>query len=184
MIRAYARVSTADQTLGAQIDALTAAGAEAIYKETASGAKSDRKELARLLSDMQAGDVLLVTRLDRLARSTIDLLTIFKRVGDAGATFKSIAEAWADLTTPYGRLILTFLGGMAEFERELIKARTGEGRKRAQAAGVRFGRPSKLTKFQRQEALARLADGATCPEVARSYGVDPKTIWRLQNKAA
>src|SRR5258705_13115581 len=128
---------------------------------------------------LQAGDVLLVTRLDRLARSTRDLLNTLHTLGERGGGFKSMVDTWADTTRPHGRLMLTVLGGLAEFERELIRARTGEGRTRAQARGVRFGRPRKLTPHQRQEALARLAAGETQADVARSYGVDPTTIGRI-----
>ena len=128
---------------------------------------------------LEAGDVLVVTRLDRLARSTRDLLNILDAVAKAGASFKSLADAWADTTTPHGKLLLTVLGGLAEFERELIRARTDDGRKRAKARGVKFGRPVKLTAHQRQEALQRLADGAVQADLARSYGVSEATISRL-----
>lgn len=90
-----------------------------------------------------------------------------------------MADTWADTTTPHGRLMLTVLGGLAEFERELIRARTGEGRKRAQASGVKFGRPPKLTTEQRREALARLQAGETQAAIASTYGVDATTIGRL-----
>jgi DNA invertase Pin-like site-specific DNA recombinase len=125
------------------------------------------------------GDVLLVTRLDRLARSTRDLLNVLDAISKAGGAFKSLADAWADTTTPHGRLMLTVLGGLAEFERELIKARTGEGRKRAQANGVRFGRKPKLSPHQRAEILKRRANGDTLAVLAASYGVSRKTIIRL-----
>src|SRR4030088_2188711 len=101
----------------------------------------------------------MVTRLDRLARSTRDLLNVLDAVAKQGAGFKSLVDTWADTTTPHGRLMLTILGGLAEFERELIRARTGDGRKRAQARGVRFGRPRKMTPHQRQGAIARLEAG-------------------------
>ena len=140
-IYGYARVSTDGQTLAAQDAQLTAAGCAKIYAERVSGAKTDRAELGKVLKRLQAGDVLVVTRLDRLARSTRDLLNILDTIGKAGAGFKSIADAWADTTTPHGRLMLTVLGGLAEFERELILARTSDGRKRAKARGVRFERP-------------------------------------------
>jgi DNA invertase Pin-like site-specific DNA recombinase len=123
--------------------------------------------------------VLLVTRLDRLARSTRDLLNVLDEVGKRGAGFRSLKDAWADTTTAHGRLMLTVLGGLAEFERELIRARTGEGRKRAQDRGVRFGRPLKLTPHQRQEALQRLAAGETQSDVARTFNVGVSTICRL-----
>jgi DNA invertase Pin-like site-specific DNA recombinase len=109
---------------------------------------------------LEPGDVLVVTRLDRLARATRDLLSILDAIAKAGAGFKSLKDVWADTTTPHGRLMLTVLGGLAEFERELILARTDDSRKRAQARGVRFGRPLKLTAHQRQEAIQQLAEGA------------------------
>ena len=177
----YARVSTAGQTLASQDAQLHAAGCAKVYAEKVSGAKTDRPELAKLIRRLEAGDVLMVTRLDRLARSTRDLLNILDAIGKAGAGFKSLSDAWADTTTPHGRLMLTILGGLAEFERELIIARTGDGRARAKAKGVRFGRPRKLTPHQRQEALQRLADGETQADVARTYNVDaPRSAgWHL-----
>jgi DNA invertase Pin-like site-specific DNA recombinase len=178
-IYGYARVSTDGQTLAAQNAALTAAGCTAIYSENVGGARADRAELGKLLKRLGSGDVLLVTRLDRLARSTRDLLNILDTVAKAGAGFRSLADAWADTTTAHGRLMLTVLGGLAEFERELIKARTGEGRKRAQARGVKFGRPSKLNPHQLQEAIERLRNGETQADVARTYGVDATTIGRI-----
>jgi DNA invertase Pin-like site-specific DNA recombinase len=176
----YARVSTNGQELAGQVAELMAAGCAKVFKEKASGAKTDRLELARVIRGLEDGDVLMVTRLDRLARSTRDLLNVLDAVAKQGAGFKSLKDTWADTTTPHGRLMLTVLGGLAEFERELIRARTGEGRKRARDRGVKFGRPRKLTAHQRQEALARLAAGETQADVARTYAVDPTTIGRLQ----
>jgi DNA invertase Pin-like site-specific DNA recombinase len=176
----YARVSTDGQTVAAQVASLENAGARKVFYETASGAKTNRAALAKALRTVQAGDVLLVTRLDRLARSTRDLLNTLHTLGERDVGFKSLVDTWADTTTPHGRLMLTVLGGLAEFERELIRARTGEGRERAKRRGVKFGRPSKLTPHQRSEALARLAAGETQADIARSYAVDPTTIGRLQ----
>ena len=175
----YARVSTDGQTVAAQVAALELAGAAKVYSETASGAKSDRAALAKVLKILQPGDVLVVTRLDRLARSTRDLLNILHTLGERQVGFRSLVDTWADTTTPHGRLMLTVLGGLAEFERDLIRARTSEGRKRAQQRGVRFGRPPKLNAHQRQEALARLGNGETQMDVARTFGVDHTTIGRL-----
>jgi DNA invertase Pin-like site-specific DNA recombinase len=175
----YARVSTRDQDLAAQDAELMAAGCAKVFKEKVSGAKTDRPELAKVISRLEPGDVLVVTRLDRLARSTRDLLNVIAAITDRGAGFKSLKDAWADTTTAHGRLMLTVLGGLAEFERELIRARTGEGRVRAKARGVRFGRPRKMTPYQRQEALQRLAAGETQADVARTYNVDATTIGRL-----
>src|SRR5919198_3196452 len=175
----YARVSTNGQDLGSQEAELTAAGCAKVFKEKVSGAKTDRAELAKLIRRLESGDVVVVTRLDRLARSTRDLLNVLATIGEREAGFRSLKDTWADTTTPHGRLMLTVLGGLAEFERELIRARTGEGRKRAKERGVKFGRPRKLTAHQRKEAVQRLAEGETMTDVARTYNVDPGTISRL-----
>jgi DNA invertase Pin-like site-specific DNA recombinase len=175
----YARVSTDGQTLDAQQASLTAGGCERVYAEKVSGARSDRAQLAKAIAALGAGDQLVVTRLDRLARSTRDLLNVLDAVVKAGATFRSLTDTWANTDTPHGRLMLTVLGGLAEFERELIKARTTEGRKRAEASGVQFGRKRKLTLHQQQEALARRANGEALVEIARSYAVSHSTISRL-----
>lgn len=176
----YARVSTDGQSLDAQLEILQAAGAARIFREKVTGAKADRIELKKLLKEIGAGDVLLVTRLDRLARSTLNLLSILKEITDQGAGFRSLAEPWADTTTPNGRLMLTILGGFAEFEREIIRARTAEGRARAKAQGKSLGRKFKLTLHQRQEALARRQAGELLTEIARSYNVSHSTISRLK----
>jgi DNA invertase Pin-like site-specific DNA recombinase len=177
MIIGYARVSTDGQTLDAQNAALREAGAERVYSEKISGAI--RPALARAISALGKGDTLLVCKLDRLARSTRDLLNTLDAVGKAGASFKSLGDQWADTTTPHGRLMLTVLGGLAEFERHLILARTSEGRKRAQQRGVKFGRKSKLTVHQQQEALERRSRGEALVDIARSYAVSHSTISRL-----
>jgi DNA invertase Pin-like site-specific DNA recombinase len=175
----YARVSTDGQTLAAQDAALRGAGCAKVFSEKASGAKSDRAELRKVVSRLGEGDVLMVTRLDRLARSTRDLLNTLDEIAKRGAGFKSLVDAWADTTTPHGRLMLTVLGGLAEFERELIKARTGEGRARAKAEGIHMGRPPKLTPHQRREAIARRDAGEALTDIARTYGVSHTTIGRL-----
>jgi DNA invertase Pin-like site-specific DNA recombinase len=180
MIIGYARVSTDGQTLDAQHSALIAAGAERVFSEKESGAKIDRKQLAKAISALQAGDVLLVTRLDRLARSTRDLLNVLDAVGKAGAGFRSLADPMIDTTSPHGKLILAVLAALAEFERSMILARTSEGRRRAQSRGVRFGRRPKLSRFQIEEALTRRAAGECLVDIARSYGVSHSTISRLQ----
>jgi DNA invertase Pin-like site-specific DNA recombinase len=179
MIYGYARVSTDGQTLEAQLEALAAAGAEKVFQEKASGAKRDRQQLAALLSVLNAGDTVLVTRLDRLARSTLDLLNTLDTIAQAGAGFRSIADTWADTGSAHGRLMLTVLGGLAEFERELIRARTTEGRARAKARGQTMGRRPKLTPHQQAEAKARKAAGEAVREIARSYNVSAATISRL-----
>jgi DNA invertase Pin-like site-specific DNA recombinase len=175
----YARVSTDGQTLQAQTEALHSAGCARIFAEKISGAYADRPQLARALAALAQGDTLVVVKLDRLARSTRDLLNTLDAIGKVGATFKSLADAWADTTTPAGKLMLTVLGGLAEYERHLILSRTAEGRTRAQANGVRFGRKPALTAYQRAEALRRRAAGETLVEIARSFNVSHMTIARL-----
>jgi DNA invertase Pin-like site-specific DNA recombinase len=167
------------QSLTAQVAELKAAGCHEIYQEKISGAKSDRKQLARLIARLGEGDVMVVTRLDRLARSTRDLLNLLGTIADKAAGFKSLRDTWADTTTPHGRLMLTVLGGLAEFERELIRSRTGEGRERAKARGVVMGRKPKLNHHQRQEAVARREAGESLVDIGRSYNVSHSTISRL-----
>ena len=180
MIIGYARVSTREQDLSGQLAELRAAGCVKVYSEKASGARGDRAELRKLVGRLMPGDVLIVTRLDRLARSTRDLLNVLDSVKQAGAGFRSLKDSWADTTTPHGTLMLTILGGLAEFERTLIQARTGEGRERAKARGVKFGRPAKLSPHQRREAIERLNAGEAITEIARTFGIDRATVYRLQ----
>ena len=179
MIYGYARVSTDGQSVEAQAHNLTAAGCEKIFREIASGATTDRAQLRGLVDNVAPGDVVMVTRLDRLARSTRDLLNTLAAISAREAGFRSLGDAWADTTTPHGRLLLTVLGGLAEFERELILVRTGEGRARAKARGVKMGRKPKLTPHQRIEALARIEAGEATRDIGRSYNVAHTTISRL-----
>lgn len=175
----YARVSTDGQSVDAQVRQLADAGCEKVFREVASGAKSDRAQLARAIAALHPGDVLLVTRLDRLARSTRDLLNTLATITGREAGFRSLSDAWADTTTPHGRLLVTILGGIGEFERELIRSRTGEGRERAKAKGVRMGRKPKLTPHQQREAIERRDKGEVLAEIGRSYNVSHSTISRL-----
>jgi DNA invertase Pin-like site-specific DNA recombinase len=177
----YARVSTDGQSLQSQTEALHQAGASRVYSEKQSGAYADRPQLAKAIQALGNGDTLVVCKLDRLARSTRDLLNTLDAIGKAGATFRSLADQWADTSTPHGPLMLTVLGGLAEFERHLILSRTAEGRTRAQANGVRFGRKPSLTPYQRAEALRRRAAGETLVEIAKSFNVSHMTIARLGN---
>jgi DNA invertase Pin-like site-specific DNA recombinase len=176
----YARVSTDGQSVDAQVKQLSVAGAEKVFRETASGAHDDRRQLRAAIDRLAARDVLMVTRLDRLARSTRDLLNTLAEITERKAGFKSLADAWADTTTAHGRLMVTVLAGLAEFERELIRARTGEGRARAKANGVKMGRKPKLTPHQKKEAIRRRDTGEeTLAEIGRSYNVRGWTIARL-----
>ena len=175
----YARVGTYGQTLDAQLDQLHAAGCAKIYREKVSGAQPTRRELLRMLKALGPGDVVTVTRIDRLARSTFDLFAIVKQIVDAGAQFRSLAEPWADTATSTGRLMIAVLGGLADVERDLIRTRTAEGRSRAKARGQHIGRPPKLTPQQQKEARRRRAQGTTLAELAKSNNVGRATISRL-----
>jgi DNA invertase Pin-like site-specific DNA recombinase len=175
----YARVSTLDQNLGGQLEALKAAGATQIYREKVSGVRADRPQLAKLMGSLRPGDIVLVTKLDRLGRSTRELLDLIERIGKAGASFRSLGDPLWDTSSSQGRLLSTLLAAIAEFERELIRERTGEGRKRAMAAGVKFGRKRKLSDYQRAEAIKRRTSGETLASIAKSYAVDISMISRL-----
>jgi len=175
----YARVSTYGQTLDMQIEQLRKEKCTKIYREKASGAQADRRELLKMLKAVGSGDVVTVTRIDRLARSTFDLFAIVKQIVDAGGQFRSLAEPWADTATSTGRMMIAVLGGLADVERDLIRTRTVEGRSRAKARGQHMGRPPKLTDVQKAEARRRRAEGATLKELAQSYDVGLATISRL-----
>jgi DNA invertase Pin-like site-specific DNA recombinase len=175
----YARVSTQDQRLTGQVEALKAAGATQVYREKVSGVRADRPQLAKLMGSLKAGDIVLVTKLDRLGRSTRELLDLIERIGKAGASFRGLGDPLWDTSSPQGRLLSTLLAAIAEFEGELIRERTGDGRKRAMANGVKFGRKRKLSDFQRAEALKRRAAGETLSSIAKSYAVDISMISRL-----
>ena len=175
----YARVSTQDQNLTGQLDALKAAGATTIYRQKISGTRADRPQLAKLMVALRPGDVVVVTKLDRLGRSTRELLDLIDRIGKAGASFRSLGDPLWDTSSAQGRLLSTLLASIAEFERELIRERTGEGRKRGMAAGVKFGRKRKLSDYQRKEAIRRRNAGETLSAIAKSYGVAISMISRL-----
>jgi DNA invertase Pin-like site-specific DNA recombinase len=150
-----------------------------------SGIRSDRPKLARVLARLRPGDTLIVTALDRLARSTLDLLNTIKAISDAGAHFRSLSDTWCDTTTPHGRLMLTVLGGLAEFERSLIMKRTQAGIQRARDNGVIFGRRVKLNPKQRRIIAERYAKGdVTLLALAREFGVGEATVWRALRAAA
>jgi DNA invertase Pin-like site-specific DNA recombinase len=175
----YARVSTQDQNLAGQLESLKTAGAKQIYREKVSGVRADRPELAKLMVGLKLGDVVVVTKLDRLGRSTRELLDLIDRIGKAGASFRSLGDPLWDTGSAQGRLLSTLLAAIAEFERELIRERTGDGRKRALAAGVKFGRKLKLSAFQRAEAIKRRAEGEPLASIAKSYAVSESMICRL-----
>jgi len=178
MLLGYARVSTDDQNLALQRKALREAGCRRFYEEKLSGARRDRPELARLLDQVRDDDVLVVTRLDRLARSTRDLLDVAERLREAGAGLRSLAEPWADTTSPAGRMVLTVFAGIAEFERALILGRTSAGRIAAQQKGVRFGRPPALASDQVALGRRLVAEGHPVREIAKLLKVHRATLYR------
>jgi DNA invertase Pin-like site-specific DNA recombinase len=176
----YARVSTGDQDLSQQRDQLHAAGCSRVFAEKITGTRRDRPELDRLLDHLRRGDVVAVTRLDRLARSTRDLLDIAERIQGAGAGLRSLAEPWADTTSPAGRMVLTVFAGIAEFERSLIVERTRSGREAAKRRGVRFGPRPTLTPAQTAHARELVEqEGRPVKEVAALLGVHRSTLYRV-----
>jgi DNA invertase Pin-like site-specific DNA recombinase len=180
LLYGYARVSTHGQTLEAQIEQLSAAGCREVYREKASGARADRRQLKRLLRAVAQGATVVVTRIDRLARSAFDLFAIIQRIVDTGAHFRSLAEPWADTSTSTGRLMIAVLGGLADVERDMIRTRTLEGRARAKARGVKLGPKFKLSPTERKEALARRAAGESSTALGHDYNVSHTTILRLR----
>lgn len=175
----YARVSTSDQNLDLQLEALQNNDCQRIFQEKASGANRQRPELARLLDQLRPGDTVVVWKLDRLARSTRDLLEIAETIRTAGAAFRSLSEPWADTSSHAGKMIMTIFSGIAEFERDLIRERTGAGRSAAQQRGVRFGRPTKLNDEQRRLIQRLLQEGKAVRDVAKTFNVHRATVYRL-----
>lgn len=179
MTYGYARVSTDGQSVDAQARQLTKAGCKKVFREVASGTKTDRAQLHQSLGQIEAGDVLMSTRLDRLARSTRDLLNTLGTIADRKAGFRSLGDTWADTTTSHGRLMLIVLGGLAEFEHDLIRTRTGEGRARAKARGVKMERKPKMTPHPMKEALRRHEAGEPMRDIVKDFNVSHSTISRL-----
>jgi DNA invertase Pin-like site-specific DNA recombinase len=179
----YARVSTEDQALDLQRDRLTRAGCGKLFEEKISGAARNRPALERLLTELRVDDVLVVTRLDRLARSTAELLRIAQAIEEKRAGLQSLEEPWADTTSPAGRMVLTVFAGIAEFERALIRQRTEEGRTAARKRGVPFGRPRKLRPDQQDLIRRLIEEGRSVSDVARTFNVHPATIYRCLETA-
>lgn len=176
----YARVSTLDQNLGLQMQALKEAGCSKVFSDKASGTIRQRPEFVKMLDHLRQGDTVVVWRLDRLARSTRHLLETMDIIQGAGARFQSLSEPWADTTTNAGKMIMTVFAGIAEFERALILERTQAGRIVARAHGVRFGRPRKLNAEQLGLAQRLLDEGKPARQVAGTFKVHPSTIYRLE----
>jgi DNA invertase Pin-like site-specific DNA recombinase len=175
----YARVSSNTQDHAAQIETLRAAGCERIFSEKASGKSTNgRKEFEKLMRALMPGDAVVVTKLDRLARSSRDLHNILHELQERSCGFASLGESWCDTTTDVGRLVMTIMGGIAEFERSLIRKRCEEGIERAKRKGTKFGRPTALDASQRRKIAERHANGETMLELAAEYEVGEATIWR------
>jgi DNA invertase Pin-like site-specific DNA recombinase len=175
----YARVSSTGQDYDGQVERLTAAGCEKVFSEKASGKSQDgRPELQKCLRRLKSGDALVITRLDRLARSIRDLLGIIDTLKANGATIKALDDTWLDTGSAHGQLILTIMGALAEFERQMIRSRCDEGIKRAKARGTLFGRKPRLDAGERRKIAERYASGETMGELARDYSVGVATIHR------
>jgi DNA invertase Pin-like site-specific DNA recombinase len=175
----YARVSTLDQNLDLQLQALKTAGCRRIFQEKISGSNRNRPEFRRMLDHLREDDIIVVWKLDRLARSTRDLLETMETIREAEGRFQSISEPWADTTSHSGKMIMTIFAGIAEFERDLIRERTGAGREAAKKRGVRFGRPRKLALDQDELARRLVSEGKSVREIAAIFNVHPATIYRL-----
>jgi DNA invertase Pin-like site-specific DNA recombinase len=175
----YARVSSNTQDYQAQVEALKTAGCKRIYSEKASGKSTNgRPELGKMMRALASGDTVVVCKLDRIARSSKDLHNILGELKDKGCGFTSLGEGWCDTTNEVGRLVITIMGGIAEFERELIRKRCQAGIDRAIAKGTKFGRRSVLDAGQRKKIADRYAAGETIAELAREYACGDATIWR------
>jgi DNA invertase Pin-like site-specific DNA recombinase len=179
MLLGYARVSTKDQDISAQLAALKDAGCEKIFEEKISGGRWDRPELHRLLEQLRRGDVVVVWKLDRLSRSLKDLLILIEKVELAHAGFKSLTEA-IDTTTPGGRMMMQMVGTFAEFERAMLRERTLSGLNAARQEGRIGGRRPKLKTKQQQEIIKLVTSGQrSAADAARLFNVSPATVSRL-----
>jgi DNA invertase Pin-like site-specific DNA recombinase len=175
----YARVSTGKQDFELQVEALKAAGCERIFAEKVSGKSTDgRREFQRLMKAINPGDTVVVTKLDRLARSSRDLLNILGQLEEGSCGFVSLGEAWCDTTSDVGKLVITIMSGIAEFERKLILSRTEAGITKAREQGKKFGRPSALDVGQKRKIAERYAAGETMQALADEYEVGVASIHR------
>jgi DNA invertase Pin-like site-specific DNA recombinase len=180
----YARVSTSKQDYANQVDALKAAGCDLIFTEKVSGKSTNgRTEFKRLMRALKPGDTVVVTKLDRMARSSRDLHNVLHDLEEGACGFVSLGETWCDTTTDVGKLVLTIMGGIAEFERKLIQSRCEEGIAKAREKGKKFGRPSALDAGQRRKIADRYAAGETMADLAREYECGEATIWRALRAA-
>ena len=180
MLIGYARVSTTGQNLESQIERLQSEGCDMIFQEKPAGFDRRRPQLEKMLGTLQPRDTLIVTSLDRLARSTSDLFVITRKVETAKASFRSLREPWADTTSSMGKFLLTVFAGLSELERNLINERTKEGRASARKRGVEFGRKFKLTPHQQVQVRSMLKDGQSIRAIARHFNVGVATIDRIK----
>lgn len=180
MIIGYARVSTADQNLDRQTDALTGAGAVKLFTEKVTGRKKDRPELMKLMDQLREGDVVVISELTRLSRSTRDLFVIVDQIKSRGADIKSLKETWLDTTTPQGALMMTIFAGLSQFEADLTAQRTREGLAAAKARGRSGGRP-KTSDEKITRALKMYDGGFSVDEVCKSCGISKSTLYNLIN---
>lgn len=177
MLIGYARVSTFDQTLDSQTDALKAAGCEKFFIETASGARSDRPRLLEAIEWARSGDVICVQRLDRLGRSLIDLIATVRQLEKKGVGFRSLTET-IDTASSGGRLVFHIFGALAEFERAIIRERTNAGLRAARQRGRIGGRPRMMTPEKLEAGRKLLASGMPAREVAEVIGTSIPTLYR------
>jgi putative DNA-invertase from lambdoid prophage Rac len=186
---AYCRVSTSDQTIENQVREIEAAGfainPRRVGHETISGsvAAAQRPGFTRLLDRFEPGDVLVVTRLDRLGRNAMDIAATVDRLAEAGVSVHCLQLGGTDLTSAAGRMVMTVISAMAQFERDLLIERTQSGLARAKAEGVTLGRPNSLDAEQRDAVLAALAEGASVSEVSRRFSTSRQTILRVRDAA-
>jgi DNA invertase Pin-like site-specific DNA recombinase len=181
MIVGYARVSTADQNLDRQIDALRTAGAEKLFTEKVTGRKQDRPELMKMIEQLREGDVVVISELTRLSRSTKDLFAIVDMIKSKGADIRSLKETWLDTTTPQGALMMTIFAGLSQFEADLTAQRTREGLAAARARG-RFGGRPKTSAEQIQRALKMYDGGFSVDETCKSCGISKSTLYNFINE--
>ena len=183
MLIGYARVSTTGQNLESQIEHLQAEGCVNIFQEKLTGFDRRRPQLEKMLGTLQPGDALIVTSLDRLARSTHDLFVITQKIEVLEASFRSLREPWADTTSSMGKFLLTVFAGLSELERNLINERTDEGRTSAKKRGVKFGRKFKLTAHQQDQVRTMLREGQSIRAIARHFNVGVATIDRIKRSS-
>lgn len=186
---AYCRVSTADQSTDNQVREIEAAGfavdAKRVLTETVSGstAAKERKGFARLMDKLEDGDVLVVTKLDRLGRNAMDVRSTVEALASEGVRVHCLALGGVDLTSPAGKMTMGVIAAVAEFERDLLIERTQAGLKRAKASGKRLGRPSALTETQQRDILAKRSEGLSLGALAKQYGVSRAAIQRAERKS-